>query len=179
MSASTKKYLAFSTSSKILHIIIISHLRATCPLQLIILCFLIQLKIMARQQLFKIYIIGLYLEQQIKISHFLHDLKMLSESPTTSKYVVMLPSHTDTVNTALQYYILEMSVSAALLLCHQMLCQQRQLITPQIEFSPTTIHMGVSNGQSDIWSGFSQSTSGCTLSVIVPSVFHIHPFITR
>jgi hypothetical protein len=54
----------------------------------------------------------------------------------------MLTSHTDTLNTAIQYYILEMSVSVALLPCHQMLCQQRQLIAPQLEFSPRTIHMG-------------------------------------
>jgi len=54
----------------------------------------------------------------------------------------MLRSHTDTLNTAIQYCILEMSVSVVLLPCHQMLLQQRQLITPQLEFSPRTIHMG-------------------------------------
>jgi hypothetical protein len=75
-------------------------------------------------------------------THFLHDLKTRSESPKTSKYVVMLPSHTDTPNTAIQYYILKMSASVALLPCHHMLCQQRQVITPQLEFSPITIHMG-------------------------------------
>lgn len=111
MAASSKKSLPYSTSSKILHTFIISHLRATCPLQLILLCFVILLKTMAL--LFSIYIIGPYLEQQIKISHFLHDLKILSESPKTSKYVVMLPSHTDTLNAAIQYYTLEMSICSS------------------------------------------------------------------
>jgi len=54
----------------------------------------------------------------------------------------MLPSHTDTLNTAIPYYIIEMSASVDLLPCHHMLCQQRQLITPQLEFSHRTIHMG-------------------------------------
>jgi hypothetical protein len=111
--------------------------------RIILLCFVIPLKTVACQPLlFSIYVIGLYLEEQIKKSHFLHDLKILSESPKTSKYVVMVPSHNGTLNTAIQYFILQMSLSVALLPCHQMWCQQRQFVTPQFEFSPRKIHMG-------------------------------------
>ena len=61
MPASSNKSLPFSTSSKILHTVIISHLRTTCPLQLILLRFVIPLKTMACQTLlFSIYIIGMY-----------------------------------------------------------------------------------------------------------------------
>ena len=139
----SNKSLPFSKSSQILHTFMISYLRAKCPLQLILLYFIIPSKTMACQPLsFSIYIIGLYREEKIKTAHFVHDLKIPSQSPKIATYVVMLLSHTDTLNTAIQYCIFDIFLSAAQLPCHQMLLHQLQFITPQLEFSHRTIHMG-------------------------------------
>jgi hypothetical protein len=88
------------------------------------LCFVIPLEAMACQPLFSSYIIGRISSSTSQYYIF----SMISKYiPSHRKLLSMLSCCllTNTLNTATQYYILEMSVPVALLPCHQL-----QLITP-------------------------------------------------
>jgi len=70
-----------------------------------------------------------------------------------------------------------MSVSVVLLPCRQMLRQQHQLITPQLEFSPRTIHMGFQMDSVTFGQVFLRALRVVPVSYRSISL-HIHPFIT-